>query len=88
MPLYVDGFVVPVPKKKVEEYRQLAKKASKVWRDYGAVVAQAAGPREREGHEGPAHHRDDGGQEPAVRSEANDLRRIHDARRAVKRFEP
>jgi uncharacterized protein YbaA (DUF1428 family) len=37
MPLYVDGFVVPVPKKKVEEYRQLAKKASKVWRDYGAV---------------------------------------------------
>ena len=37
MPLYVDGFIVPVQKKKVEEYRQLAKKAGKVWRDYGAV---------------------------------------------------
>jgi uncharacterized protein YbaA (DUF1428 family) len=38
MPLYVDGFIVPVQKKKVEEYRQLAKKAGKVWRDYGAVA--------------------------------------------------
>ena len=37
MALYVDGFVVPVQKKKVEEYRQMAKKAGKIWREYGAV---------------------------------------------------
>jgi uncharacterized protein YbaA (DUF1428 family) len=37
MALYVDGFIVPVQKKKVEEYRQLAKKAGKIWREYGAV---------------------------------------------------
>ena len=37
MPGYVDGFVLVVPKKNVEAYRRLAKKASKVWRDNGAV---------------------------------------------------
>jgi len=34
---YVDGFIVPVPKKKVGAYRSMAKKASKVWRDHGAL---------------------------------------------------
>lgn len=34
---YVDGFVVPVPKKKVQAYRKLAQKAGKVWLDYGAL---------------------------------------------------
>jgi uncharacterized protein YbaA (DUF1428 family) len=34
---YVDGFVLAVPKKKIEAYRSLAKKAGKVWRDHGAV---------------------------------------------------
>src|SRR5262245_54386006 len=34
---YVDGFVVPVPKKKVEAYRRLARKAGKVWREHGAL---------------------------------------------------
>jgi uncharacterized protein YbaA (DUF1428 family) len=34
---YVDGFVVPVPKKKLEAYRRLARKAAKVWRDHGAL---------------------------------------------------
>ena len=34
---YVDGFVVPVPKKKVQEYRRLAEKMSKIWRKYGAL---------------------------------------------------
>lgn len=37
MPKYLDGYVVPVPKKKVKQYVQLAKKASKVWRDHGAI---------------------------------------------------
>jgi uncharacterized protein YbaA (DUF1428 family) len=34
---YVDGFVVPVPKKKLTAYRKMALKASKVWRDHGAL---------------------------------------------------
>ena len=34
---YVDGFVVPVPKKKLEAYRRMARTASKVWRDHGAL---------------------------------------------------
>jgi uncharacterized protein YbaA (DUF1428 family) len=37
MPEYVDGFVIPVPKKKIADYRRIAKIASKVWRDHGAV---------------------------------------------------
>lgn len=35
---YVDGFVLPVPKKKIGDYRRLAKKASKVWREHGALA--------------------------------------------------
>ena len=34
---YVDGFVVPVPRKNLKSYRSLAKKAGKVWRDHGAL---------------------------------------------------
>jgi uncharacterized protein YbaA (DUF1428 family) len=34
---YVDGFVVPVPKKKVKEYAKIARLAGKVWRDHGAI---------------------------------------------------
>ena len=34
---YVDGFVVPVPKKSLPAYRRMAQKAGKVWRDHGAI---------------------------------------------------
>ena len=34
---YVDGFVVPVPRKSLKAYQAMAKKASKVWRDHGAL---------------------------------------------------
>ncbi|HMB57549.1 MAG TPA: DUF1428 domain-containing protein [Arenimonas sp.] len=34
---YVDGFVVPVPTRKLAEYRKMARKAGKVWREYGAL---------------------------------------------------
>ena len=34
---YVDGYVVPVPKNKVKAYRAMAQKASKVWREHGAL---------------------------------------------------
>lgn len=34
---YVDGFVIPVPKRKLADYRSIARKAGKVWRDHGAL---------------------------------------------------
>jgi len=34
---YVDGFVVPVPKRKRRAYRAMARKASRVWKDHGAL---------------------------------------------------
>jgi uncharacterized protein YbaA (DUF1428 family) len=35
--LYVDGFVVPVPRKNMKAYQKMAAKAAKVWRDHGAL---------------------------------------------------
>ncbi len=37
MAIYVDGFVIPVPKKKLDAYRRIARKAGKVWREHGAL---------------------------------------------------
>ena len=34
---YVDGYVLPVPKKNLAAYRRLAKKAGRVWRKHGAL---------------------------------------------------
>ena len=34
---YVDGFIVPIPKKKLSAYRKIATKAGKVWMEYGAL---------------------------------------------------
>jgi uncharacterized protein YbaA (DUF1428 family) len=34
---YVDGYVVPVPKKNLGAYRRMAQTAGKVWRDHGAL---------------------------------------------------
>ena len=34
---YVDGFVVPVPKKNLQAYRRMAQKAGKIWREHGAL---------------------------------------------------
>ena len=39
---YVDGFVLPVPKKNLKAYQQMAKVASKVWMDHGALSYQEA----------------------------------------------
>lgn len=35
---YVDGFVLPVPKARLADYRKLARKAGKVWKDHGALA--------------------------------------------------
>lgn len=37
MPQYVDGFVLPVSKKKLAAYRRMAQKASRIWKEYGAL---------------------------------------------------
>ena len=34
---YVDGFVLPVPKKNIAAYRAIARKAGKIWKEYGAL---------------------------------------------------
>jgi uncharacterized protein YbaA (DUF1428 family) len=34
---YVDGFLLPVPKKNLEAYRRMARAAGKVWREHGAL---------------------------------------------------
>jgi uncharacterized protein YbaA (DUF1428 family) len=35
--MYVDGFVLAVPKKNIEAYRKLSRKAGKIWREHGAL---------------------------------------------------
>ena len=37
MARYVDGFVLALPKDKLPEYRRMARKAGKVWREHGAL---------------------------------------------------
>jgi len=37
MPRYVDGFVLPVPKKNIQVYRRISAKAGRIWRDHGAL---------------------------------------------------
>jgi len=37
MPHYVDAFVVPVPEKRLADYRKLARLGAKVWREHGAL---------------------------------------------------
>jgi uncharacterized protein YbaA (DUF1428 family) len=37
MPQYVDGFVVPVPKRSLDAYRHMAQEAGKIWREHGAL---------------------------------------------------
>lgn len=34
---YVDGFLIPVPKRQLNNYRSIARKAGKVWREHGAL---------------------------------------------------
>jgi uncharacterized protein YbaA (DUF1428 family) len=34
---YVDGYVLPVPKKNLSAYRRMARQAAEVWRKHGAL---------------------------------------------------
>ena len=35
--MYVDGFLLPVPTDKLEEYCKIAEQAGSVWKEYGAL---------------------------------------------------
>ena len=37
MPKYVDGFLLPLPKKNIAAYRKMARLGGKIWRDHGAL---------------------------------------------------
>lgn len=37
MARYVDGFVIAVPKRKIDAYRRISRAAGKIWKEYGAI---------------------------------------------------
>lgn len=37
MTCYVDGFVIPVPTARIDDYRLMAEKAAKIWKEHGAL---------------------------------------------------
>lgn len=37
MAVYVDGFVIPVPKKNIAAYMRMSRRAGKVWKEMGAL---------------------------------------------------
>jgi uncharacterized protein YbaA (DUF1428 family) len=37
MAAYVDGFVIPIPKRNMQRYRRIARNAGKIWMEYGAL---------------------------------------------------
>ena len=37
MAKYVDGFILPVPKRNVDAYRRMARRAGRIWREHGAL---------------------------------------------------
>lgn len=37
MSKYIDGFVLPVPKDKLDAYRAVAEKAGVIWKEHGAI---------------------------------------------------
>lgn len=37
MPRYVDGYVIPIPKRNLAAYRRMAQLAGKVWKNHGAL---------------------------------------------------
>ena len=36
---YVDGFVIPVPPEKLDEYKSLARLCAQVWKEHGALAS-------------------------------------------------
>lgn len=51
---YVDGFVLPLPKKKLAAYRVIARKAGKIWRGHGALEFRECAGDDLKGMKGMA----------------------------------
>ena len=39
---YVDGFLLPIPRRNIERYKKMARLAAKVWREHGALEYREA----------------------------------------------
>ncbi len=37
MASYIDGFILPLPEKHLEEYKRVSKKVAEIWKEYGAT---------------------------------------------------
>ncbi len=37
MSKYIDGFVIPIAKENIEQYREMAQKAGEIWKEKGAL---------------------------------------------------
>jgi uncharacterized protein YbaA (DUF1428 family) len=37
MARYVDGFILPLPKRNLDAYRRISRKAGKIWKEHGAL---------------------------------------------------
>ena len=37
---YIDGFVLPIPKVHLDEYKQVAGQVAEIWKEYGAIAYQ------------------------------------------------
>ena len=35
---YIDGFVLPIPRDRLNEYKRLAQAAAEIWKEHGALV--------------------------------------------------
>ena len=57
MSKYVDGFVIPIPKKNLASYRRMAQLGSKVWRDHGALEYFECVGEDLDAHCGPGFAR-------------------------------
>lgn len=51
MALYIDGFVLPVPKDNLETYRTMASKACAVWIEHGALEYRECALEDGTAHE-------------------------------------
>ena len=35
---YIDGFILPIPKIHLDEYKQVAERVADIWKEYGAIA--------------------------------------------------
>lgn len=48
---YVDGFLLPIPEGKIEEYKIIAQKAGEVWKEHGALSYKECVLEDNNSHE-------------------------------------